>query len=277
MNKDSNISVVINTLNEEKNIEGCIESVLGIADEIIVCDMYSDDKTVEIARSLGATVVFHPRLEFVEPARYYAISQAGNKWVLVIDADERATKDLADKLLLIARENLVEIVVFGILYYYFGNYVFHGGFFEPDHARFFRKNTYLETHTEKETKIHRNFKTIGALKRNSLQLPSQYYLLHLAYPTIEKYISKTLGKYARIEAEQYFTAGKKFSIWRLILLPVKIFLQRFLLRQGYRDGVRGFILSVLYSGYWFAIQANLWFLEQQQKEKQVKGFANDDV
>ena len=76
MNKHSCISVVINTLNEENNIGACIESVQGFADEIVVCDMYSDDRTVEIAESYGAKVVFHERVGFVEPARFFAISQA---------------------------------------------------------------------------------------------------------------------------------------------------------------------------------------------------------
>ena len=85
----SNITLVINTLNEEGHIAGCINSAKSIADEIIVCDMYSDDDTVKIAESLGAKIVFHERTGFVEPARHFAISKASYEWVLVLDADEQ--------------------------------------------------------------------------------------------------------------------------------------------------------------------------------------------
>src|SRR5688572_27812596 len=92
------IAVVINTLNEESNIGNCIDSVLELADEIVVCDMHSEDRTLEIARQKGARVVLHPRTGFVEPARRFAISQARHEWVLVLDADERMTDMLAARL-----------------------------------------------------------------------------------------------------------------------------------------------------------------------------------
>src|ERR1035437_3052148 len=99
MNK---ISLVVNTLNEELNIRECIESAKYLVDEIIVCDMHSEDKTVEIAKSLNAKVFYHEKMGYADPARYYAISQATCEWVLVLDADERMTPDLVSKLKLIA-------------------------------------------------------------------------------------------------------------------------------------------------------------------------------
>lgn len=258
------ISVVINTLNEEANIADCIRSVQWLADEIVVCDMYSDDSTVEIARNLGAKIVFHKRVGFVEPARYFAISQAQHEWVLVLDADERMTEKLARRLTDIAMENKFDVVSFWSLYWYFGGWVSSGGFYSGIWTRFFRKQTYLQNYAESEALIHRNFET---LKRhpNQIQLSSDYFMYHLAYPFIEKYITKTLGAYARIEAEQYRAAGRLFRIWRLILSPIKIFFTKFFLERGYKDGTRGFILCILYAGYIFAIWANLWFLEDQAR------------
>src|SRR5688572_12024024 len=90
------ISVVINTFNEEKNIERAIKSVAW-ADEILVCDMHSDDNTAIIARKLGATVFLHKRVGFVEPARNFAISKASNDWILILDADEEIPGSLSDK------------------------------------------------------------------------------------------------------------------------------------------------------------------------------------
>jgi len=264
----SAISVVINTLNEENNIADCIHSVRGFADEVLVCDMYSDDRTVEIARNLGAKIVFHERVGFVEPARHFAISQAVHEWVLVLDADERLTKNLANQLCLAVNENKYDVVTCWFRYWYFGDWVLYGGFFTGGWNRFFRKEIYLEGYSQNEETIHRGFEGLRN-NPNQLHLDREYYIDHYAYPSIEKYITKTLGNYARIEAEQYLEQGRKFSVWRLILLPVKIFIQRFFLCQGYRDGLRGFVLAVLYSGYYFAIYANLWLLEQQQQEKGI--------
>src|SRR5688572_7980444 len=91
------ISVVINTLNEEKSIERAIKSV-DFADEILVCDMHSDDNTPLIAKKLGAKVIFHKRAGFVEPARNFAISKAEHEWVFVLDADEEVPDSLKGKL-----------------------------------------------------------------------------------------------------------------------------------------------------------------------------------
>ncbi|MCX6704644.1 MAG: glycosyltransferase family 2 protein, partial [Candidatus Woesebacteria bacterium] len=92
------ISVVINTLNEEKNLPRAIASVKGLANEVVVCDMESGDKTVEVARSLGAKVFAHEKTGYVEPARNFAVSKASNPWVLVLDADEEVPDKLALKI-----------------------------------------------------------------------------------------------------------------------------------------------------------------------------------
>ena len=92
------ISVVINTYNEEKNISRCLESVKGFADEIIVVDMHSADKTVEIAKKYGAQVFEHEYTRYVEPARNFALSRATGDWILLIDADEELSGTLRKKL-----------------------------------------------------------------------------------------------------------------------------------------------------------------------------------
>ena len=262
----SNISVVINTLNEENNIADCIRSVQGFANEIVVCDMYSDDRTVEIARSYGAKVVFHERVGFVEPARFFAISQASHEWLLVLDADERLTEKLAARLRQTANEDKYDVVTCWFRYWYFGGWVLYGGFFNGEWIRFFRKGTYIGGYSQNEETIHRGFEGLRN-NPNQLHLDQEYYIDHYAYFTIEKYITKTLAMYARIEAEQYYSNKRPFRLWRLILSPVRIFIDKFFLKRGYKDGVRGFILCVLYAGYIFAVWANLWFLEEQARHR----------
>ena len=88
------ISVLINTLNEEAHLPACLESVRW-ADELVLVDMHSTDRTVAIAESAGCRVFQHDRMGYVEPARNFAIAQANHPWVLVLDADERVSPGLA--------------------------------------------------------------------------------------------------------------------------------------------------------------------------------------
>jgi len=259
---EKKISIIINTLNEENNIDACIKSVQGFADEIIVCDMYSDDRTVEIAKSHGAQIVFYEKTGFVEPARFFAISQASHEWVFVLDADERLTKKLAFRLRQIVNDGRYDVVTCWFRYWYFGDWVLHGGFFKGGWIRFFRKETYLCKYSSSEEIIHQGFETLRN-HPNQMHLSREYYVDHYAYFTIEKYITKTLATYARIEAEQYFSKGRSFRFWRLIILPVRSFIENYFMKYAFKDGIRGFILCALYSGYIFAIWANLWLLEEQ--------------
>jgi glycosyltransferase involved in cell wall biosynthesis len=259
------ISAVINTLNEENNIGDCIDSVRGLADEILICDMHSDDRTIGIAREKGARIVFHARTGYVEPARRYAISQARGEWVLVLDADERMTDALAKRLREVVHEDNCDVVSFWSLYWYFGGWVRHGGFFSGQWRRFFRRRVYLETYSDTDELVHHNFESLTRATR-ILQLSPEYHIRHHAYPTVEKYLSKTLGVYARLEGEQYVRQGRRFSLFRMLGEPLKEFIVRFLLRRGFLDGMRGFILACLYSGYRFSVWANVWFLSRRQEE-----------
>ena len=90
----SRISAVINTFNEEKNIKRCIDSLKNFADEIVVVDMQSIDKTKEIAKSMGAKVFDCDYVGYVEPARNFAIKKAKNDWILILDADEELLPSL---------------------------------------------------------------------------------------------------------------------------------------------------------------------------------------
>ena len=99
------ISVVINTLNEEKNLPRAIKSVKDWVYEVVVVDMHSDDSTVELARSLGARIFNHKKMGYVEPARNYAITKAKGDWILVLDADEEIPGRLASKLKALAQES----------------------------------------------------------------------------------------------------------------------------------------------------------------------------
>ena len=260
------ISVVINTLNEAGNIAACIESVSGLADEVIVCDMKSDDDTQQIARSLGAGVVEHDRTGFVEPARRFAIERANKDWVLVLDADERMTPPLAKKLREITQRGDVDVVRVWCLYWYFGDWVRHGGFFSNKFPRFFRKHVYLEKFRTEERRVHGNFWSLMRHERMAILGP-EFYILHLAYPTVEMYVEKTVGKYSYLEAQQYVADGGAFKIHRMLYDPVRSLFGRYLFKQGYRDGVRGLILATLFAAHRFSFWAMVWFERDKMKQE----------
>lgn len=260
------ISVVINTLNEAGNIEACIKSVKGLADEVIVCDMMSDDATQQIARSLGARVVEHERTGFVEPARKFAIEQASTEWVLVLDADERMTPPLAQRLKELAQRVDLDVVRFWSLYWYFGDWVRHGGFFNNEWPRFFRKRVYLEKFRSEEQRVHGNFSALMRHKRMTI-LESEYYILHLAYPTVEMYVDKTVRKYSSLEAQQYVADGGTFKIYRMFYDPLRSLVGRYLFKQGYRDGLRGLILAALFAAHRFCFWAMVWVERDKLKQQ----------
>jgi glycosyltransferase involved in cell wall biosynthesis len=259
------LSVVINTYNEEKNIAACINSIKNIASEIVVCDMYSTDDTVRIAESLGATILLHKKEKVVEPARYAAISSATQPWILVLDADERMIPKTAARLKEAIMQQYDAIFIWS-KNFYFGDYVQYGGFYY-EMPRCFRKDLYVNSYSDAEAKTHMNFSSVHKQCKSPLHLSKEYYYEHLAYPLIEKYVSKTIGYYAYVEAVDNHNSGLKFSKSKFILQPLKTFVQKYFILKGYKDGIRGLILCVFYSVYEFSKWANVWMLEEQQKNK----------
>jgi len=259
-----NISVIINTLNEESNIAECIRSVKNLADEIVVCDMHSDDNTVKIANESGARVVQIERMEGAyQRMRFYGIQAASHEWVFLIDADERMTENCISPLKMLAKDTTIDVVRIWSLYCYFGDWVYNGGFFNTN-PRFFRKDVFLSKYKENNIQAHADWAALEGLP-NTVILPKQYYLLHYAYPTIDKYVTKTVGMYSRVEAEQRFRNGQTFSKRKMIIEPCKMFIKKFFLLHGYKDGMRGFILAVLFAVFRFCMHANLWFFHQKAK------------
>lgn len=250
---DKNITVVINTFNEEKNIARVLESVKW-ADEILICDMYSEDKTVEIAKKMGAKIVFHKREGFVEPARNFAISEASNEWVLVLDADEVIPASLSKKLKEIVKKSIVsdfvEIPTKNII---FGKWIKASMWWPDYHVRFFKKGAVVWTE-----KIHSKPKTKGM----GLTLPveEKWAKVHYNYQSISQFIER-MNRYTTIEASQLNKSGYKFNWSDLIQKPLGEFLSRFFANRGYEDGLHGLALSVLQALSFLIVYLKLWEME----------------
>lgn len=256
----SQISVVINTFNEEKNIARVIKSVEW-ADEVVVCDMHSQDQTVAIAKKSGAKVVFHKNTGYVEPARNFAISKASKDWILVLDADEELPESLTKRLQeLIQRgikSDFVEIPRKNII---FGKWM-KASFWWPDYqVRFFRKGSVVWSN-----KIHSKPETQG----QGLQLPAEekWAIMHHNYQTVGQFIER-MNRYTTIEAEQLIKEGYKFDWRNLFSKPTSEFLSRFFANKGYKDGLHGLALSFLQAVSFLIVYLKVW---------ELAGFKEDTI
>jgi len=256
------VSLVINTYNEENHIAECIKSTGDLPDEITVCDMYSTDRTREVAESLGAKVTLHRKEPFVEKARRVAIEQARGEWILLLDADERTTPELLDELSMFIDQNDVNAVSVRWRFLFMNKFLSYTSAAHVWKPILFRRISYLQVAPlDKDCDLRKgNFDTL-------LQLPGQVRvkerIIHFAYPNLDKYVEKTVHRCSHYFAQEWIADGGRPNFTMLVIRPVRTFLISFFLRQGYKDGIRGFIFSVLYSVHYFLIASYMYDLEEK--------------
>lgn len=244
------ISVVINTLNEGKHLPRVLASV-SWADEVVVCDMHSGDDTVEIAKKLGAKVVYYKKISFVEPARNFAISKTSSDWVLVLDPDEEVPFELGEKLQEMAKKqdapDYIEIPRKNII---FGRWMKASMWWPDYNIRFFKKGAIVW-----DDKIHRPPKTSG----QGFQVPEEerYALVHYHYDGVSQFIER-MNRYTDVQAREVHDSGYKFSWQDLVEKPLGEFLSRFFLNRGFEDGLHGLALSLLQAFSFLVVYLKVW-------------------
>lgn len=260
------ISAVINTLNEEINLPYAIGSVRTWVDEIVVVDMYSDDRTVEIAREFGAKVVFHERVGFADPARAFALEQASGDWILMLDADEMIPRPLSGALLKLAAGSDVNVVEVHRLNYFFGTPLMHS--FSGPHRdripRFFRKGHIIATPA-----IHKFLHPSPGSRVFDLGYEPGFAIVHFAYVDSQDFIEK-LNRYTGIEARQAFERGERVKLFSAVLKAAKVLGGRYFITGGFRDGWRGLYVSVLYTFYRVVAIAKLYELTALEGREQIE-------
>ena len=225
------LSVVIITKNEQNYISEALKSAQ-FANEIVVLDSGSNDKTCEIAREFGAKVYEHEWLGF-GAQKNKAVSLAQNNWVFVLDADERITVELANEITnLLMHSNKVNAYYVARLNYFFGNPIKTCGLYPDYSIRLFNrtKARFNEVAVHESVQIDEK---VGKL---------QNHMLHLAYVNIEEFIEKQ-NKYSSLH-------HKKGRI-KALVSPWWTFFKLYVIKRGFCDGWRGFVISVLYSQYTF--------------------------
>lgn len=254
------ISAVINTLNEESNIAFCLET-LKWCDEIIVVDMQSEDRTVEIAANFTDKIYNFERVGYVEPARKFAVEQATGDWILLIDADELVPKQLADKLKAISDHDEADAVLMPFKNYLLGEWNKHTGWWPNHHCRYFKKSV-----MDFSERIH-SYQTLSPIVRQ-IKLPSEpgYAINHFAYKDVVQFLEK-LNRYTTIEAAHLYDDKVKFSYFKLLKDGLKEFVDRFIRFRGYKDGTRGLFVSLMMTMYRLVSYMKLWEQYESEREK----------
>lgn len=251
------ISVVLVNLNEAGKLERCFKSLSGFADEIVILDLGSSDRSLAICKEHNAKVFNHPFVPFVEKVRNLAVSKAKGEWVLVLDPDETISDSLKDKLKQVSLEDKFVAVNISRKNIFFGKWIAHTNWWPDKHVRFFKKGS-----VEWSEKIHRYPKISG--KVLSLQAKEDLAIEHFGYDSISEFLDRQ-NRYSTIEAENLFSNGVKFSLLNLFWKPKREFLVRFLRHAGFLDGFEGFALTILMMIYQVQVMIKLWELEKQKQ------------
>lgn len=254
------LSAVIITKNEQDWIENCLKSV-NFADQIIVVDCGSTDKTLEICRKYKAEIFSH-EWEGFSAQKNFALTKAGGDWVLFIDSDERVSKELkreiADMLqnpkndaYAIPRQNIL-----------LGEFVKHGGW-EPDYVtRLARKDRISGW----EGDLHEELKVNGTVTK----LKNPFY--HLSHRGVTWMLEKSI-KYTQAEADLRYKANHPPVVWwRFLRVMAGEFIDRLIVKSGWRDGTVGWIEAISQSYNIFLIYARLW---EKQKGKPMEQIYKD--
>lgn len=247
MNK---ISVTVITKDEEKNISDCLKSVEW-ADEIIVVDSDSSDRTIELAKKFTDKVIIR-KWEGYVPQKRYALSLTSNEWVLSLDADERVTTELKDEILKLSpgefsgfkirRKNFLlkkEITSCG---------------WEKDYQLRLFKNDMTELN---ERLVHEKFVSQG--KIGTLKNP----MIHYTFSSFSEYFSK-INHYTSLKAQELIQKNKRVNGWTIFSHTISAFFAFFIFRRGFKDGVYGLIISLLHSVSTMMNYIKLWELQNKK-------------
>ncbi len=227
------ISVTVRTFNEEGNIRDCLESVTW-ADEIIVVDAQSTDRTVAIAREYTDRVIVRPWAGHIATSQF-ATDQAANLWVFSIDADERVSPALRDEILALDLDATPhDAFDMPRLHYFMRRWIRHSGWYPDRNIRLYRKD---------------RCRWGGYAPHDKIQVPGSLSSLkgdlhHYIYRDLAHFAA-TKHSYSTLTAIDHNRTGRRATILHFTLRPLYTFLHRYLVRLGFLDGLPGFVISVM--------------------------------
>ena len=252
MARKSKITVAVITKNEEKNIKGCIESVRGWADEVIVVDGCSEDKTAEIATALDAKVIEHRFEGSFAQERNISMKNTKSEWVLHIDADDRVTEEFKNTVdETIDKDESVDVYKFRRKSFFLGHFMEHGGWYHyvPNLVRRDRVEFEGVLH-EKPVYSGRAVEISADIEHYPYDSIAQFIERHNRYSTLEAgRIFKDIG-WSKIALVQKNAIGKSF----------KIFWKIYVKKKGYKEGIYGMVFAILFAFMNFLVCIKYWEL-----------------
>jgi len=253
MEKRVPISVVVITRNEEDNIADCLESVRW-ADEIVVVDDFSSDRTIEIVKNY-TDKVFQRKMDVEGVHRNFAYSKAKNEWVLSLDADEMATPELRDEIMGVLKKG-TDCNAFSIpLRNYIGDYwVRYGGWYPAAKLRLFKKRFFKYEEVEVHPRAFLEGKC-GHLKCD---------IIHKGCPNFAHFLN-SLNRQTTLEAKKWFNERRKIGLAKCLRKFCDRFIKSFIIKRGYRDGFIGFMVAFFNSLYQLMSYAKYWEMKGRGK------------
>jgi len=240
------LTVTVIAWNEEERLRACLESV-AFADEIVVVDAESSDKTASLAREFTDKVWVRPWPGFAAQ-KNFALDQATGQWVLSLDADERVTPELAARIRsIVTAQDVAAGYLIPRRNIFWGAWVRHGGLYPDYQLRLFRRGAGRFA----ENAVHESMRVDGPVQ--TLAEP----LLHQSYRDLEDFVRRS-NRYSTLAAADWLRRGRAVSVSGLIMKPLGRFLSMYIMRRGFLDGWRGLVLAVLYAEYVFLRMAKAW-------------------
>lgn len=242
------ISVVVLTKNEEHNIERCLKSV-SFAEEIIIIDDFSEDKTIEIARKFKAQIVQNNLNNDFAQQRNFGMQKAQGDWILCIDADEEVSPELAKEIQIATQNNEIAAYFIRRKDFFWGNTLKYG-----EVSKVYNEGLLRLVQRNAGTwrgKVHEAFQTKG----KTAILPS--FLNHYPHQTVKEFI-QSVNMYSTLRAKELHNAGKKAVVFELIAYPCGKFIWTYFLKLGFIDGAAGFVYAFFMSFHSFLVRAKLY-------------------
>lgn len=252
------ISAVIITCNEERNIARCLNSLQGIADEVVVVDSGSTDETENICRSYGVRFEHHDWEGYSEQ-KNYADSLATQEWILSIDADEALSDTLRQNLAVWKSWNVDEASVYSVcrLTNYCGAWIRHCGWYPDEKVRLWRAGV-----GRWEGVVHEELHYSCQVVRFRLNGD----LLHYSYYSVQDHAARQV-KYAALAADKAFAQGRRCKPCDVWLKPVWTFVRNYLFKGGFLDGRAGYVVCRMSAFYTMIKYAKLHELGQPLRHK----------
>jgi len=236
------LSVIIISKNEEENIRDCLLSVYW-ADEIVIVDSFSNDKTIEIAKEY-TDKVFQKEWMGYGRQKNLALEKATGDWVLNIDADERVTKELAQEIKEAIQKNQYDGYYIPNKAYFLGKWMRHSGWYPDYHLRLFKRGKGKFT----ERMVHEAVQVEG--EKSYLKST----INHFTAKSLSEYLRR-MDKYAKLTIEE---KGGRAGWQKIFFHPLFTFFKMYIIKRGFLDGMHGLILDLCHSYYTFSKYARLW-------------------